>query len=124
MKKENMTQNQMEQALGTFEQFALKSGNPQLADLAKKTIVEYSRIMGSVSKYCGIPERERDPKHPHGPPIPVIDEDKEEWWDSLKAGGAVTTANAGLHNKTIRQPQKEEEEEYEIIPDEKDFWRD
>ena len=122
MKKENIAQKQMEQALGTFEQFAQQSGNLQLVDLAKKTIVEYSRIMESVSKYCGIPERERDPKHPNSPPIPVID--KEEWWDSLKAAGAVTTANAGLHNKTIRQPQKEEEEEYEIIPDEKDFWRD
>ena len=98
MKKENMTQKQIEQALGTFEQFAQQSGNPQLVDLAKKTVVEYSRIMESMSK--------------------------SEWWDSLKAGGAVTTANAGLHNKTIRQPQKEEEEEYEIIPDEKDFWRD
>ena len=98
MKKENKGQKQMEQALGMFEEFAKLSGNSQLADLANKTVAEYSRIMESMSK--------------------------SEWWDSLKAGGAVTTANAGLHNKTIRQPQKEEEEEYEIIPDEKDFWRD
>ena len=98
MKKENMTQKQMEQALGTFEQFALESGNSELANLAKKTIVEYSRIMESMNK--------------------------SEWWDSLKAGGAVNTATPGIYNQSIKQPPKEEEEVYEIIPDEKDFWRD
>ena len=124
MKKENKGQKQMEQALGMFEEFAKLSGNSQLADLANKTVAEYSRIMEGISKYCGIPERERDPKHPNSPPIPAMGEDKEEWWDSLKAGGAVNTATPGIYNQSIKQPPKEEEEEYEIIPDEKDFWRD
>tara|TARA_R100000008_G_scaffold12468_1_gene6223 strand:- start:174 stop:548 length:375 start_codon:yes stop_codon:yes gene_type:complete len=98
-KKSDVAFTQMEKALSTFEEFAQQSGNSQLVDLAKNTIVEYSRILENFSK--------------------------SEWWESLKAAGAVTSGTAGLHNKTVGIPKKKKkEEEYEIIPDEKDFWRD
>lgn len=95
---------QMHDALMTFEQFAKQSGNHLLAELADEMIakfnmIAYKTIVGSVGK-------------------------SEEWWDSLKAAGAVNTATPGIYNQSIRQPQEEEEEEYEIIPDEMDFWRD
>jgi hypothetical protein len=100
-----------------------------------------------VKKFCGIPERERDPNHPQ--PIPAmanepeperpedIDRRKpkppiEKWWDTIKEAGPVTTTapgvNPGLVNVAYGQgqqpPPEEEEEEYEIIPEEPDFWRD
>jgi hypothetical protein len=50
----------------------------------------------------------------------------EEWWNTLKNAGAVTTSAPGtqaLMNQKVIAP-KEEEEEYPIVPDVKDFWRD
>jgi hypothetical protein len=90
---------QMHDALMTFEQFAKQSGNRLLAELANETIDKFNTIVSTVGK-------------------------SEEWWDSLKAAGAVNTATPGIYNQSIRQPQEEEEEEYEIIPEEADFWRD
>tara|TARA_R110000765_G_C18563896_1_gene564032 strand:+ start:259 stop:579 length:321 start_codon:yes stop_codon:yes gene_type:complete len=106
MKKENKGQKQMEQALLTFEEFAKMSGNSELANLAKTTINKYIIIIEEQSAGFSVSNKQ------------------EEWWDSLKAGGAVNTATPGIYNQSIKQPPKEEEEEYEIIPDEKDFWRD
>lgn len=53
---------------------------------------------------------------------------KTDWWETIKEAGAVTTATQGtaplFNNQAINPPKKEEEEEYDIIPDEMDFWRD
>jgi hypothetical protein len=54
---------------------------------------------------------------------------KESWWTTLKTAGPVTMGNAGtkplFNNKAINPPKKEkEEDEYPIVPDEPDFWRD
>jgi len=52
---------------------------------------------------------------------------KTDWMDTLKEAGPVNMANQGtapLFNNQAINPPKKEEEEYEIIPDEKDFWRD
>ena len=64
---------------------------------------------------------DRKPKNP---------EVAKSWWDTLKNAGPVNMSNAGtkplFNNKAINPPKKKkkEEKEYEIIPDEKDFWRD
>ena len=53
---------------------------------------------------------------------------KTDWWETIKEAGAVTTATQGtaplFNNQAINPPKKEEEEEYDIVPDEMDFWRD
>ena len=54
----------------------------------------------------------------------------ESWWQTLKEGGPITSAKAGITNVTYgkgaQKPKKpkKEEEEYPIIPDDPDFWRD
>ena len=102
-----------------------------------------------VKKYCGIPERERNPGHPANPPLPIagdIDDEPErpehidrrrpkppvaKWWDTVKGAGPVTTTAPGVKPGLIneaygkgQQPPEEEEEEYPIILEEPDFWRD
>ena len=57
------------------------------------------------------------------------------WWETIKTGGSITSGKAGITNmaygKGAQKPKKpkkmkpkKEEEEYPLIPDEKDFWRD
>ena len=51
---------------------------------------------------------------------------KTDWWETVKEAGAVNMANQGtaplFNNQAINPPKKEEE--YDIVPDEMDFWRD
>jgi len=52
---------------------------------------------------------------------------KTDWWETVKEAGAVNMANQGtapLFNNQAINPPKKEEEEYDIVPDEMDFWRD
>ena len=52
---------------------------------------------------------------------------KTDWWEAIKEAGAVNMANQGtapLFNNQAINPPKKEEEEYDIVPDEMDFWRD
>jgi hypothetical protein len=96
-------------------------------------------------KFCGIPEKERDPNHPQ--PIPAMADEPEpkrpedidrrrpqppmaKWWNTVKGAGPITTTapgvKPGLINEAYGKGQQppEEEEEYPIIPEEPDFWRD
>jgi hypothetical protein len=53
------------------------------------------------------------------------------WWNTLKTGGTITSAKAGITNMAYgkgaqkpKKPKKVEEEEFPIIPEDLDFWRD
>ena len=56
----------------------------------------------------------------------------ESWWNTLKEGGTMMSGKAGITNmaygKGAQKPKKlkkpKEEEEYPIIPEDPDFWRD
>jgi len=61
----------------------------------------------------------------------------DSWWKTLKEGGTITSGKAGITNKTFggkgvkpkkmkkpKKVKKPKEEEYPIIPEEDDFWRD
>ena len=49
----------------------------------------------------------------------------ENWFDTLKEGGPITSGKAGITNMTFggKKEEEEEEEEYRIIPQDDDFWR-
>ena len=50
--------------------------------------------------------------------------ENEEWFNTLKEGGTITSAKPGITNLSFGGKKKEEEEEeYRIIPEDDDFWR-
>jgi hypothetical protein len=71
------------------------------------------------SEYSGMAELQEEMK-------------SESWWNTLKEGGTIMSGKPGITNmaygKGAQKPKKlkkpKEEEEYPIIPEDPDFWRD